>query len=50
MLASSEKYETTVAPVGPSIGKLEQPRPVTFRLNTDPLGDVQYGPTAEEVV
>jgi hypothetical protein len=50
VLGSSEKYKTTIAPVGPSTRKLEQPRPVTFRLKTDPLGDVQYGLTAEEVV
>jgi len=36
VLASSEKYETTIAPVGPSTWKLEQPRAVTFRLKTDP--------------
>ena len=29
--------------------KLEELRPVTFHLKTDPKGDVQYGLIAEEV-
>jgi hypothetical protein len=49
VLASSERYKTDVASMAASTGKLEQLRPVTFRLKSDPLSAVQYGLIAEEV-
>ena len=49
VLASSERYKTAIAPIGTSTGKLQQLRPVTFHLKTDPNGPVQYGLIAEEV-
>jgi hypothetical protein len=49
VLASSERYKTAIAPMGASSEKLQQLRPVTFHLETDPKGDVQYGLIAEEV-
>ncbi|SPJ18123.1 conserved hypothetical protein [Burkholderiales bacterium] len=49
MLASSERYKTNVTAMGLSTGKLDQLRPVTFKLKTDPQGTVQYGLIAEEV-
>jgi len=49
VLASSERYKTAIAPMGSSTGKLEQLRPVTRHLKTDPKGVVQYGLIAEEV-
>jgi len=49
VLASSERYKTDVAAMGASTEKLEQLRPVTFKLKTDPQGTVQYGLIAEEV-
>jgi Chaperone of endosialidase len=45
---SSERYKTAIAPMG-STAKLEQLRPVTFHLKTDPKGALQYGLIAEEV-
>jgi hypothetical protein len=47
--ASSERYKTAVTSMGSRTEKLRQLRPVTFRLKTDPKGDVQYGLIAEEV-
>ena len=35
--------------MGSSTAKLEQLRPVTFHLRTDPKGALQYGLVAEEV-
>jgi hypothetical protein len=49
VLASSERFKTDVATMGTSTEKLQQLRPVTFKLKTDPQGTVQYGLIAEEV-
>jgi hypothetical protein len=49
VLASSERYKTAIAPMGANTQKLQQLRPVTFHLKTDPEGAVQYGLIAEEV-
>ena len=49
VLASSERYKTAIAPMGPATEKLEQLRPVSFHLKSDPNGAVQYGLIAEEV-
>jgi hypothetical protein len=49
VLASSERYKTAIVPIGTSTEKLQQLRPVTFHLKTDPNGLVQYGLIAEEV-
>jgi Chaperone of endosialidase len=49
VLASSERYKTAIASMGGSTENLQQLRPVTFHLKTDPKGIVQYGLIAEEV-
>ena len=49
VLASSERYKTAVAPMGKGTEKLQELRPVTFHLKTDPKGAIQYGLIAEEV-
>ena len=49
VLASSERYKTAIAPMGSNMAKLEQLRPVTFKLKTDAKGTLQYGLIAEEV-
>jgi len=49
VLASSERYKTDVANMEPSARRLDQLRPVTFKLKSDPTGTVQYGLIAEEV-
>jgi hypothetical protein len=49
VLASSERYKTRIAPMGANTDKLQQLRPVSFHLKTDPNGPVQYGLIAEEV-
>ena len=49
VLASSERFKTSIAPMGSSTTKLGQLRPVTFHLKTDPEGALQYGLIAEEV-
>jgi hypothetical protein len=49
VLASSERYKTAITAIGSSADKLDQLRPVSFRLKTDPNGVVQYGLIAEEV-
>jgi hypothetical protein len=46
---SSERYKTSIAPMGSYTAKLTQLRPVTFRLKTDPKGALQAGLIAEEV-
>jgi len=46
---SSERYKTAIAPMGKNSQKMQQLRPVTFRLKTDPTGAPQYGLIAEEV-
>jgi hypothetical protein len=48
VLASSERYKTAIEPMG-STKKLQQLRPVTFRLKSDAKGQTQYGLIAEEV-
>jgi hypothetical protein len=49
VLASSERYKTAIAPLGPNSAKLGQLRPVSFHLKSDPTGAVQYGLIAEDV-
>jgi len=49
VLASSERYKTAIAPIGTNTEKLQELRPVSFHLKTDPKGTVQYGLIAEEV-
>ena len=46
---SSERFKTGIAPMGANTAKLDQLRPVTFHLKTDPRGSLQYGLIAEEV-
>jgi hypothetical protein len=46
---SSERYKTAITPMGSNSQKLQQLRPVTFHLKTDPKGALQYGLIAEEV-
>jgi hypothetical protein len=47
--SSSECPKTGILPVGANTDKLQQLRPVSFHLKTDPNGAVQYGLIAEEV-
>jgi hypothetical protein len=49
VLASSERYKTDITPIGSNTEKLQQLRPVSFHLKTNPHGAVQYGLIAEEV-
>jgi len=49
VLASSERYKTSIKPIGSTTAKLAQLRPVAFHLKNDPRGAVQYGLIAEEV-
>jgi hypothetical protein len=49
VLASSERFKTGIAAMGPKSAKLGQLPPVTFRLKTDPKGSLQYGLIAERV-
>jgi hypothetical protein len=49
VLASSERYKTAIAPMGTTTENLQQLRPVSFHLKSDPNGEVQYGLIAEEV-
>jgi hypothetical protein len=46
---SSERFKTAITPMGSNSEKLQQLRPVTFHLKTDPDGALQYGLIAEEV-
>ena len=46
---SSERFKTAIEPMGLNTAKLEELRPVTFHLKTDPKGALQYGLIAEEV-
>ncbi|HSY07023.1 MAG TPA: tail fiber domain-containing protein [Steroidobacteraceae bacterium] len=48
-VASSERFKTGIAPMESNSTKLEQLRPVTFHLKTDPKGALRYGLIAEEV-
>ena len=49
VLASSERFKTAIAPMASDTAKLDQLRPVTFRLKSDAMGTRQYGLIAEEV-
>jgi hypothetical protein len=49
VLASSERYKSAIKSMGANTEKLQQLRPVSFHLKTDPNGPVQYGLIAEEV-
>jgi hypothetical protein len=49
VLASSERFKTEVAPMGSATALLQELRPVTFQLKTDPSATRQYGLIAEEV-
>jgi hypothetical protein len=49
VLASSERFKTAIAPMGSDTTKLEQLRPVSFKLKSDATGTRQYGLIAEEV-
>jgi hypothetical protein len=49
VLASSERYKTGIAAMGSRTQRLQQLRPVTFHLKTEPTAPVQYGLIAEEV-
>jgi Chaperone of endosialidase len=49
VVVSSERFKTNIAPIGDTTSKLEQLRPVTFHLKSDPSGPLQYGLIAEEV-
>lgn len=49
VLASSERYKTSIMPMGSSTDRLQRLRPVTFQLKSDPGGVVQYGLVAEDV-
>jgi hypothetical protein len=46
---SSQRYKTAITPMGSKSARLDQLRPVTFHLKTDPKGALQYGLIAEEV-
>jgi hypothetical protein len=46
---SSERFKTAIAPMGSNTAKLQQLRPVTFKLKSDAKGTRQYGLIAEEV-
>jgi hypothetical protein len=49
VLASSERYKTAIKRMDVDSTKLQQLRPVTFHLKTEPQGVQQYGLIAEEV-
>jgi polyhydroxyalkanoate synthesis regulator phasin len=49
VLASSERYKTDITSLAADEQKLQQLRPVTFHLKTEPQGTMQYGLIAEEV-
>jgi hypothetical protein len=46
---SSERFKTEIAPMGSNTAKIDELRPVTFRLKTNPYGPIHYGLIAEEV-
>ena len=46
---SSARYKTAIAPMGSDASKLNQLRPVSFKLKSDATGTRQYGLIAEEV-
>jgi len=47
--ASSERYKTAIAAMGAHTDRLQELRPVSFHLKSDPDGALQYGLIAEEV-
>ena len=49
VVVSSERFKTAVVPMGDLSEKMQQLRPVSFHLKTDPEGPLQYGLIAEEV-
>ncbi len=49
VLASSERYKTAITSMGAASAKIQQLRPVTFQLKTQPEGARQFGLIAEEV-
>ena len=49
VMVSAERYKTDIATMASSTAKLDQLRPVTFRLKNEPQGALQYGLIAEEV-
>jgi hypothetical protein len=49
VVVSSERFKTDITPMGTESAKLEELRPVTFHLKTNPSGALQYGLIAEEV-
>jgi trimeric autotransporter adhesin len=49
VITSSERFKTDIAPLGGNSERLLQLRPVSFHLQVDPHGAVQYGLIAEEV-
>ena len=49
VVVSSERFKTRIAPMGSDTAKLDQLRPVTFKLKSDVTGTRQYGLIAEEV-
>jgi hypothetical protein len=49
VLASSERYKTQIRALESETAKVQQLRPVTFHLKSDPEGAKQYGLIAEEV-
>ena len=49
MVPSSARYKTSIPSMGSNIANLQQLRPVTFQLKSDPQGNLQYGLVAEEV-
>jgi hypothetical protein len=49
VVVSSERFKTAIAPMGSNSAKLQELRPVTFKLKTDTSGTRQYGLIAEEV-
>jgi Chaperone of endosialidase len=46
---SSARFKTAIEPMGSNTAKLQQLRPVTFHLRSNPTGALQYGLIAEEV-
>ena len=48
-VASSERFETAITRMGSHSEKLQQLRPVTFKLKIDPQGSLRYCLIAEEV-
>jgi hypothetical protein len=49
VLASSERYKTSIEPIESNSARLQRLRPVSFHLKANPAGAVQYGLIAEEV-